>query len=289
MLSGPKQLLSTMIQTVLNPLRKIGTGLTYYMGDTGKIIREGENFIFTELADRAIASKQGYASTYVGLPLPYLHRNFYVFTGENFIKEAASYGEYSKNHPGKFDAQARSLFDPVKDFLGDPSIVNMNGPEVVKERKGIKDNLSQARALGAALDVFDRTLSDWTDDKSLNHIVCYACTQIIAKAWFNLDEVPEELIPLLKTAEYYVFNRDKVSDQDFENLRLQIKTLNDRVIHEQEENIRKGESYLVHLQQSRAKEKLADLNALAALVVEGNITTVITGALLQLATNQDLQ
>ncbi|MCS5711270.1 cytochrome P450 [Candidatus Berkiella aquae] len=288
MLTGPKQLLSSMIQTVLNPLRKIGTGLTYYMGDSGKIIRDGEKFMFTELADRAVASQQGHSSTYLGLPFLSLY-HFHIFTGENFVKEAVSYGEYSEKFPGKFDAKARSLFDPVKEFLGDPAIVNMNGKEVKAERFGIKNNLSQARAVSAAANVFDRMLSNWAEEKSLNHIICYACTQIIAKAWYNLDEVPEELIPLLKTAEYYVFNRDKVSDQDFENLRQQIKDLNDRVISEQEENIRKGESYLTYLQEARGKKRLADLNALAGLVVEGNITTVVTGALLQIATNQELQ
>src|SRR5690606_18923841 len=144
-----------------------------------------DKFFFQELADRAIASQQGYATTYLGLP--FLHTlsyyaskylgtpsldifNFFVFTGEQFVKEATSYGEYSENNPTKFDAKARSLFDPIKEFLGDPSIVNMNGPEVTEERRGIKNYLTAHNGQDATWEVTEKVLRNWSNDKSLNHM-----------------------------------------------------------------------------------------------------------------------
>lgn len=291
------------LNVCLYPFRKIAQGVSYLLGDIPAIIQQKENFFFQELSDRSVASSTGYASTYIGLP--FLHAfnyyaskigipsldvfNFFVFTGEAFVKEATSYGEYVKSNPGKFDAKARSLFEPIKDFLGDPSIINMNGPEVAEERRGIKNYLTGHRGEEAAWDVTEKIMQNWSNEKSINHTICLLCTQVIAQGWFNLKDVPEELVPLLKTAEYYVFNREKVTDADFEHLRAQIKALNDRVLTEQSANISEDDSYIGFLKTHRKKAHAIDLNALAGLVVEGNITTIITGAVLQLASNANLQ
>ncbi len=292
------------LNVCLYPFRKLAQGLGYLLGDAPAIIQQKDKFFFQELADRAMASQQGYASTYLGLPL--LHTlsyyaskylgipsldvfNFYVFTGENFVKEATSYGEYVENNPRKFDAKARSLFEPIKDFLGDPAIVNMNGPEVTEERRGIKNYLTGNRGQSATWEVTQKLMQNWSNEKSINHMICLLCTQAIAQGWFNLKDVPEELVPLLKTAEHYVFNREEVSNEDFERLRKQIKELSDRVLTEQSANVSEDDSYIGFLKTHRHKAHVTDLNALAGLVVEGNITTIITGAVLQLASNRDLQ
>lgn len=285
---------STLLDRCLYPLRKISEGFWYVMGDAGKIIRpsEREQFLFGELADRALDSKEGYAETYIGLPfLPASLRasSFFVFTGDKYIKAAAEYGEYVEGNPAHFDPQARAFFEPMKEYLGMTSIINMNGPEVKKERSGIMKSLSIARAVEAAWRASDKQKQNWSDENSLNNMLCFITTQVIADAWFNIKEIREELIPLLKKAEYYVFNRDKVSNADFEKLCTQIKTLNDEVLTKQEAEITCGPSYLTYLKEDRKKPSLKDLNALAALVVEGNITTVLTGAVLQLANNKKLQ
>jgi len=274
----------------LFPFRKLAEGVSHVLGlnDSLNIIRQREDFFFNELASRSIQGGKGYAATYLGLP--YLHAfNFFVFTGDKFIKEAACYGEYTEVNPKTFDPKARSPFDPIKEFLGDPAIVNMNGPEVAKERKGIKNYLSTNRAEAAAWEVTDKLLRNWSNDKSLNHTICLLCTQVIAQGWFNLKDVPEALVPLLKTAEHNVFNRDKVSNADFEKNRAQIKAISDEVLTTQHANVGEEESYIGFLKVHRKKERVTDLNALAGLVVEGNITTVLTGAVLQLAANQNLQ
>ncbi|MGE3319896.1 MAG: cytochrome P450 [Candidatus Berkiella sp.] len=277
-----------LLNGCLYPFRKLGEGLNYAFGDSVKIIRQKENFFFKELATRSIEGGNGYATTYLGLPFLRAF-SFFVFTGKDFVKEATSYGEYTETDPSKFDPKARSLFDPIKEFLGDSSIINMNGPEVAHERAGIKNFLTPGNAQQATWEITEQLLQNWSNHKSLNHTITYLCTQVIARAWFNIQHVPEELIPLLKTAEHYVFNRDQVSDADFQKLRDQIKAMSDTVLTREEQSISQGESYLNYLKEHRGKKKLTDLNALAALVVEGNITTVLTGAILQLATNQPLQ
>ena len=274
----------------LFPFKKVAEGVRYLfnLDDSYKIIRQQENFFFDELASRSLNSEKGYASTYLGFPFLRAY-NFFVFTGENFVKEAVAYGEYDKDHPQLFDPKSRSLFEPIKEFLGDPAIVNMNGPEVAEERKGIKEFLTPHRSEVATWEVTDKLLGNWSDDKSLNHNICLLCTQVIAQGWFNLRDVPEELIPLLKKAEHFVFNRDKVSNADFEKLRAELKELSDKVLTPQKDNLSERDSYLGFLTQHRGKKAVTDLNALAALLVEGNITTVLTGAILQLANNPNLQ
>ncbi len=274
----------------LYPFKKIAQGISYAfnLDESYKIIRQQEGYFFDEFASRSIKDGKGYASTYLGLPFLRAY-SFFVFTGDKFVKEAAAYGEFNKEHPSHYDPKARSLFEPVKEFLHDPAIVNMNGPEVAEERMGIKNYLSQGRAEAATWEVTDKLLRNWSNEKSLNHTICLLCTQVIAQGWFNLKDVPEELIPLLKTAEHYVFNRDKVSKVDFEKLREQIQTLNDKFLTSQKDNLSEKDSYLGFLKIHRGKNSVTDLNALAALIVEGNITTVLTGAVLQLANNPDLQ
>lgn len=283
-----QSLSSTILNGCLYPFRMLGKGLSFAFADSISIIRRKESFFFSDLASRSIESDQGYATTYLGLPFLRAY-SFFVFTGNDFIKEAASYGEYSETDPKKFDPKARSLFEPIKEFLGDPAIVNMNGPEVVHERAGIKTYLTPNNAQKATWEITDQLLRTWSDQKSLNHTICYLCTQVIARAWFNIKDIPEELIPLLKTAEHYVFNRDQVTEADFQKLRGQIKAMSDTVLTREQTSITQGESYLNYLKEHRGKQKLTDLNALAALVVEGNITTVLTGAILQLAASPSLQ
>lgn len=256
--------------------------------DGYKIITQQEKFILGELADRASQSEDGYASTYIGLPFLKL-ASFHVVTGEKYLKEAVSYGEYQENNPSAFDPKARSLFDPLKDFLGNTSIINMNGPGVAEERKAIKNYLTMNNALAASVEVFAGTANNWSDHKSINDQICFACTQVIASAWFNCKNIPEDIVPLLKKAEHYVFNRDKVSDRDFQRLKDQFRLLNDTYMKENEEAILSKDNYLKHMLQTRGVSHLKDLNGLFALVVEGNITTVLTCAVLQIATNKELQ
>lgn len=286
--TGSSSTESTILDRCLYPLRQISAGFWYVLGDFGKIVRYREDFMFGELADRAVNSEEGYAETYIGLPF-LRAKSFFVFTGDKYIKDAAEYGEYVKGNPAHFDPEARSLFEPMKEFLGMTSIINMNGPEVQDERNGITRSLSIPRAVQAAWRASDKQKQNWSDEKSLNDMLCFITTQVIADAWFNIETIPEELIPLLKQAEYYVFNRDKVSNADFKDLCTQIKSLNDDVLTKQNAKITSGPSYLTYLKENRKKESLTDLNALAALVVEGNITTVLTGAVLQLANNKELQ
>ncbi|MBI2790687.1 MAG: cytochrome P450 [Gammaproteobacteria bacterium] len=256
--------------------------------DGYKIITQKENFILGELADRASQSEDGYASTYLGLPFLKL-ASFHVLTGEKYLKEGVSYGEYQESKPSAFDPKARSLFDPLKDFLGNTSIINMNGPEVSEERKAIKNYLTMSSALAASLEVFAETAQNWSSHKSINDQICFACTQVIASAWFNCKNIPEEIVPLLKKAERYVFNRDKVSDSKFKELKDEFRLLNDTYMKKNEEAILSKDNYLKHMLRTRGVSHLKDLNGLFALVVEGNITTVLTCAVLQIASNKQLQ
>jgi cytochrome P450 len=120
-------------------------------------------------------------------------------------------------------------------------------------------------------------------------MICYACSRVIASAWFNLKELPEEVVPLLKKAEHAVFNADKISSEELQRLKQQFKVLNDRVMADNEEAILGTDNYLKYLLDSGRADSLKNLNALSALVVEGNITTLITCAVTQLASSKELQ
>ncbi len=256
--------------------------------DGYKIITQKEGFILGELTDRADQSEDGYASTYIGLPFFKL-ASFHVFTGERYLKEAVSYGEYQEGFPEKFDPRARQLFEPLKDFLGNESIINLNGPEVPMERKAIKDHLTMAKALDASKEVFMRIAANWSQNQSINHQICLACTQVIASAWLHCKDIPRELVPLLKKAEHAVFNRDKISNSDFDKLKRDFQTLNDAYMDANEAKILSEDSYLKHMLETRKAKHLKDLKGLYALVVEGNITTVMTCAILEIASNKELQ
>jgi len=267
--------------------QRINSGIQIFT-DGYKIITQKENFVLGELAERALKSDEGYASTYLGLPFAKL-ASFHVVTGDKYLKEAASFGEYDKKTLAKFDPQSRSLFEPLKEFLGDASIINMNGPEVTAERKAIKQYLSISNAAAVSREVFADIVNKWSSEKSINDQVCYGCTQVIATAWFNCKNIPEEIVPLLKKAEYYVFNRDKVTDADFQKLRGQLKALNDKYMKDHAAEILGTDNYLKHMYTARKSKNLEDLNGLLGLVVEGNITTVLTCAILQIATQPELQ
>jgi hypothetical protein len=115
-----------------------------------KIIRYQEGFILGELTDRALQSEMGYAQTYIGLPFAKIY-NFVVLTNEQLVKEGAAYGEFSKEDPEHYDSKARSIFDPLKNFLGMESIINQNGPEVPVERAAIKSYLTANKGLEASI------------------------------------------------------------------------------------------------------------------------------------------
>src|SRR5262249_13322913 len=148
----------------------------------------------TELTSRA--SQAGYARTSLGLRfLPFAH--FFVFTGEKYAKEAIVYGEYSSLDATKFDPLARKPYDPIKELTDSDHIINLNNDRVPFERKAFKNSLSPERAMDACKVIFEETIANWSNEKSLNHTIAYACTRIISLASMNVKDVPEELIPLL--------------------------------------------------------------------------------------------
>ncbi len=283
--TGPRS--SSRFSFISGLIEKVRGGIEL-LKDGYKIITQKEAFILGELTDRAAQSQDGYASTYIGLPFFKL-ASFHVFTGEHHLKEAVSYGEYQEAFPEKYDPRARQLFDPLKDFLGNESIINLNGPEVPMERKVIKDHLTMYKALDASKEVFSKIAANWSQTQSINHQICLACTQVIATAWLHCKDIPEELIPLLKKAEHAVFNRDKVSNSDFEKLKRDFQALNDAYMDANEPKILSEDSYLKHMLETGKAKHLKELNGLFALVVEGNITTVLTCAILELASNKELQ
>lgn len=258
------------------------TGL---VGDTVKILRDKENFILGELTDRSLQSPNGCASTYIGLPFFKLV-NFVVLTGKDVVPAGVEYGEHSSQH---FDPKTRSLFDPVTELLGHETIVNQNDARVLAERKAIKQYLTIDRAHEATWEVFNKVVNEWSPEKSINDTVCFACTQIIAKAWFNITDLEEDIVPILKKAEHYVFNRENISNSDFNQLKDQLRQINDDLLEKNEEQILEENSYLKHMYETRKATQLKQLNAIGSLIVEGNITTVLTGAILQLATTPKLQ
>lgn len=259
--------------------------------DKRKILETKGDFFFNELADRAEQSQNGVASTYLSFPyLPFLKTHFYVSTRKDFFNQAASYGEFDVFDPSKFDPGARKPFGVVTDFIGVETMIAENGRHIPLERRALKTYLDPKNAIQATRTEFSDAIKNWSSQTSINDMVRIACINILAKTWLNLvAPPPKAFYSLIKKAEHLIFNYDSVDPAEFCHLKKQIKDLNDAYVEKHEKDILSSPGYLKYLLSRGKVRHLKDLNGLAGLVVEGNITTVLTGAILEIARNKALQ
>lgn len=286
---------SSLIGTIYRGAQLISDGI--------KIISKKEKFILGELVERATQSEGGNTSTYLGLPFMKA-ASFHIFTGEKWLREALSYGEHNNDDPTSYDPEARKLFAPIAQFLGTEMVINRNGPTVKEERLSLIASLTSKKALTAAIEASNHLISNWSTKKSINEQISFCSIQAIGKAVFGCHEIPESVTPLLNKAEHDVFNRDQVSDTDFNDRIKKLKEISDPYTEQHGETILSSPNYIRYLyEKQKEKEKqeeemgnkpkkpveLKDINPLFGLLVEGNITSIVTGAVLKIASSPEIQ
>lgn len=258
------------------------------LSDKEKIISTKGDFFFAELAERAEQSPEGYAHTYLEFPyLPFLKTHFFVFTGENLVREAITYGDHIPN-PLYFDANARIPFSPLEEFLEMRTLITQNGPEVRRERQVLKEFISAHEDTLKTVDnEFSSTVRNWSNAQSINESIQKPCVNIVAKIMFNINKLPQQIYPLIRKAEEVIFNYDNVDPETFYELKMLIKEMNIDYLNQHHRQIFSANSYLNYLR--NGNNNFTHLNPLGGLIVEGNLTAALTGVVLQLATSPELQ
>jgi len=270
-------------QIVQYPIHKIKESINYLVGDSWKIITQKEKFIFGELSERSLKSKDGVALTHFGLPFLKL-RNFMFLSGD-YAKELASWGDYEEQHPENHDPHSRDTFKRLEEFMGNKFLINMNGEEVKEERKVIVRHLPHHKAIAK----MQQSLQDIDfneDERSVNEIVNHACINTIAYAWFDVETVSPEFATLAEACEHSVFN---ANDRNFTINKWAMKKASDDILEQQQNEILKHTNVLTHLFNTRKPNDLKDLNPFAGLIVAGNINTTILSAILHISKNETIQ
>ena len=282
--------------TILNLFRKIRNNLVrrfavFPGNDKEKMLSTQGNFIFDELTERAAASADGVANTTLKIPyLPFATTHFVVSTKRAFLEEAAVYGEFDPKAKDRaqFDSSARKPFDILQTFVGTPLIINQNNENVKRERTAVMTNLEAKEAGRVARNEFEAILNSWDPKQDIKLSVQQACINILAKTWLNIQDVPDEMRAILTKAEEVIFNYDNVDPFEFYRIKDQLKSVGDKyILRNSEQILQKG--YLSYLNTQRHPRHFKDLNGLAALIVEGNLSTLMNCAILQIASDPGLQ
>jgi cytochrome P450 len=245
--------------------------------DTVIFMRDHRKFLFEVLVNRALKSPDGSASfSLFGL------RRFMVFTSPEDVKAFASFGEYRTD---TYDPHSKDGYNGLRVILGKGALIHANDALVFAERKALKETLMpptadmKARNMRMIWDEFSHLFNHWNAHESIFLQISFACTRIIGKVWSGIDDVPRELMPVLYRAEYAAFNIELMSKKDIEAVQRELDEWNRKLIKPE---IPKGNSHLAFLRDKRHLA-LYDLNRVGGLIVFGNISTMITCALLKFA------
>jgi len=272
--------------------KRITSTFKYLFGDIIKIIKYKDKFILNELTERAIQNKNKVAITYLGLPFLKLY-SFIVFTdpSRDTVEAISTLGQYNKENPDHYDPKARIIFDPIKKLLGREFIINLNGPEVSDERHHLLKYFKPNKAREKASVIFTEVVDTWSKAVSLNQSISYACMRIIATTFLGINKIPSanKLQPLIKKAQQYLLDTENVPVKEIDIVIAKLKKLNDKTIAKNEKSLLENESYLQHMIELKKAEKFSDISALGILLVEGNITSLLTSTIVHIASDKALQ
>lgn len=271
---------------------QVWNALEPHLADDFKIIFLQDKFILHELMKRARDSQQGYAVAHIRIPFYPMH--FMAVTDANLLNRVVQYGEPRQNDPNAYDPEARMPFKDIKEFLGLSVLPNETGPHVLAERKVIKENVSAPTVLAETWKTLTTILNDSAQQSEFNlgDAINLACTKILGYATLRLptEAITPEVADLLKRAEHALFNRVDRPSAEFYEVSRTVKETNDKITHEYHAAIANSDSYLNYVVDiKKAVPNLAAANGVGELVAAGNITALVMGALIIIASNPQLQ
>lgn len=269
--------LNKLIGMLFKPLKD----LTNYFVDIIRLFRNGENFIFNQLTQRSLDSENGVAHLSLW-PLA----NIFIITGKKYIKGVTNLQ----------DPEARTPFKDLEDFLGkdlenEDVVLKVKSEEYQPMRGDLIKFFIPKKAAQVTQRVFKNIFDNWKEPTCINDKVDLACAKIISSVMYNVEDLPEEIVPLLRQAEHAVFNRRQIGEAEFQRIKKESKVLSDvlsrsnhsRILDESHPDYHPNHLKLDYDRRKNKKKTLEDFNAFSSLIVAGNIQAVLTGMIALLA------
>lgn len=221
--------------------------------------------------------------------------NITVIKGDiHNIHQVASYGEGTH-----FDEAARKPLDIIKHMAGTENIINLNSHESVKQRKNIKLFLSEGNAINQAFllskNLFDKTVSEWRDQVSLPDMMSYLVCNLVGQCVLGLNEISMQDAQLVRQAGIEIGKGD-IHSISYQTLCNNMAELNQRLLMQNRSKILETENYTKnkaaftdHDTESEIDEKLEQGKAISNLLVEANLSTLMTGGLMEVHQSSEIK
>lgn len=214
--------------------------------------------------------------------------------GIHNIHQVTSYGEGAH-----FDAAARKPLDVIKHMAGTENIINLNSHESVKERKNIKPFLSEETAINQAFSLsqklFDKTIIEWRDKVSLEDMMSYLVCNLVGQCVLGLDEISMQDAQLVRQAGIEIGKGD-IHSESYLMLCNNMAELNQRLLMQHRSKILATENYTKNKAELRDQDSESEINdklekgkAISNLLVEANLSTLITGGLVEIHQSNEIK
>lgn len=271
----------------LNAITDYFSDYIHYYKDIYKLITLKDKFVLGELTDRAFNSPNGIVTFDVKI-LGIRLASVVAATGEKYVQAVASYGNEHPNFPERYDPLAREPLAKVEKLIGIKSIVSQTDLHAQGERKPLKNAINAEHVLKFSAEALNEAFKKWDHKTSLNEQLSYVAMQMVSKVFINVHDIPKTLIPLIARAEDTLINFDQMSVLELEQIKKELQAYSRRLIEENHQKIMKDNPYVVRYLGSSEVEKLLEVNTAATLVVSGNVTALLVGAVLKLVQNKDI-
>ncbi len=183
------------------------------------------------------------------------------------------------------DAPARAAFDTPAGLVGLPNFVNVPWSQSSREEKTLLKgfiNKNQDRLWWAALDYCQHLEDHWSDDYSAAQNLTLMTLNLIARASFGLDDLPDDMYKLVETfedlwqhPEAFSAARFNQNIQAFKEITQQLKLERKSDMPLLETNF-KEDFYNFHKDKTFLKGP-EDLNIASFLAIFGNLPKAIIG------------
>ncbi len=238
----------------LNPLVDYFYEYVNYYRDVYKLITLRDIFVLGELTDRAFASPNGFVKLDVKIN----------------------------------DASAREHFAKVEKLIGVQSIVSQTNLAAQKERKPFKQAINAEDVLKFSVHALNAAFINWDHKQSLHEQLSYVAMQMVGKIFINVHDIPKTLVPLVQRAENAFINFDQMATKELEQINKELQGYSKILVEKNHQKIIQDNPYAVRYLGSSEAEKLIGLNPAAGLIVSGNVTTLLTGAIIKLVQRKDI-
>lgn len=217
-----------------------------------------------------------------------------VVTGDKSnLLEITSYGNGSQPDP-----VSRKPLEIIEKMAGTENIINMKGVMAQENRKKIKpflsDKSSQVIANEVSLKWINKILNSWNGDASLQDNISYFTTNVVAQCVLGIPEISFDEAQIIRHAGRAIAAGAQTSLSFFQAAH-ELSKLNDKLLAQFSENIQHTSNYTkekAELKDSDLDKVIADklqkTRSISNLLVEANLSTLITTALIYVNKNQEI-